>query len=75
MGDQKQQQIQQQIQQQSHQSQKLQHPKTFQAPKDKQESIDILNVISFIQKTMETLNVYNEQLKSHLNIDLTQQEM
>ena len=70
MGDQEQ-------EQQNHQKiqpQQCQQPK-YQSQKDQQNSIDIVKIITFIKQTMETLNVYNEQLKTQLNIDLTHQEM
>ena len=36
---------------------------------------EIINVLIFIQQTMETLSEYNEQLKGKLDINLTHQEM
>ena len=36
---------------------------------------EIINVLTFIQQTMETLLAYNEQLKAKLDINLTHQEM
>ena len=35
---------------------------------------EIINVIAFIQQTMETLSAYNKQLKAKLDINLTHQE-
>ena len=35
---------------------------------------EIINVLTFIQQTMETLSAYNEQLKAKLDINLTHQE-
>ena len=35
---------------------------------------EIINVLTFIQQTMETLSAYNEQLKEKLDINLTHQE-
>ena len=32
---------------------------------------EIINVLTFIQQTMETLSAYNEQLKAKLDINLT----
>ena len=31
----------------------------------------IINVLSFVQQTMETLSTYNEQLKAKIDINLT----
>ena len=38
------------------------------------EQIQVQNVIKFIQKTMETLSVYEKQFRGQLNIDMTQKE-
>ena len=35
---------------------------------------EIINVLTFIQQTMETLSAYNEQLKAKLDINLTHQD-
>ena len=35
---------------------------------------EIINVLTFIQQTMETLSAYNEQLKGKLDINLTHQD-
>ena len=35
---------------------------------------EIINVLTFIQQTMETLSAYNEQLKAKLDINLTYQD-
>ena len=35
---------------------------------------EIINVLTFIQQTMETLSAYSEQLKAKLDINLTHQE-
>ena len=35
---------------------------------------EIINALTFIQQTMETLSVYNEQLKAKLDINLTDQD-
>ena len=34
---------------------------------------EIINVLTFIQQTMETLSAYSEQLKAKLDINLTHQ--
>ena len=36
---------------------------------------EIINALTFIQQTMETLSAYHEQLKAKLDINLTQEEM
>ena len=40
-----------------------------------QTNIDLLKVLNFIQETMQTLSNYSEQLQTHLDINLTHQEM
>ena len=40
-----------------------------------QNNIDMLKVLNFVQETTQTLSNYNEQLKTHLDINLTHQEM
>ena len=40
-----------------------------------QTNIDMLKVLNFVQETMQTLSNYNEQLQTHLDINLTHQEM
>ena len=39
------------------------------------ENTDLINVLTFIQQTMETLSVYCKQLKTKLHMNLTHQEM
>ena len=38
-------------------------------------NIDLLKVLNFVQETMQTLSNYSEQLQTHLDINLTHQEM
>ena len=38
-------------------------------------NISLLKVLNFIQETMQTLSNYSEQLQTHLDINLTHQEM
>ena len=40
-----------------------------------QTNIDLLKVLNFVQETMQTLSNYSEQLQTHLDINLTHQEM
>ena len=40
-----------------------------------QTNIDLLKVLNFAQETMQTLSNYSEQLQTHLDINLTHQEM
>ena len=35
---------------------------------------EIINALTFIQQTKETLSAYNEQLKAKLDINLTHEE-
>ena len=46
-----------------------------QAGGQEKQNKDIINVITFIQRTMETLTEYTKQLSSQLNINMTRQEM
>ena len=40
-----------------------------------QTNIDLLKVLNFVQETMETLSNYCKQLQTHLDKNLTRQEM
>ena len=40
-----------------------------------QTNIDLLKVLNFVQKTMQTLSNYSEKLQTHLDINLTHQKM
>ena len=40
-----------------------------------QTNIDLLNVLNFVQETMQTLSNYSEQLQTHIDINLNHQEM
>ena len=40
-----------------------------------QTNTDLLKVLNFVQETMQTLSNCSEQLQTHLDINLTHQEM
>ena len=54
-------------------------PKNIQVPSASrghtQTNIDLLKVLNFVQKTIQRLSNYSEQLQTHLDINLTHQEM
>ena len=64
-----------------HTEKKEEHPKPKNIPVAStsgghtQTNIDLLKVLNFVQETMQTLSNYSEQLQTHLDINLTHQEM